>query len=40
MKKEQIAILLGYLANQQALIERLLAEIAATELETEENEIK
>jgi hypothetical protein len=37
MKKEQIAILLGYFANQQVLIERLLAEIAATELETKEN---
>ena len=36
MKKEQIAILLGYLANQKVLIERLLAEIAATELETKE----
>ena len=36
MKKEQIAILLGYLASQQALIERLLAEIAAAEVETKE----
>ncbi len=36
MKKEQIAILVGYLANQQVLIERLLVEIGSTETETKE----